>query len=100
MIPTPSSILRSIPFPFSSSSSSDLNIASPLDSIANALEIPPLHVDQVANAILLAIADVNVQDGDGKGPGHVLGVREMKKLLAWDMAQETGPTDAGTNAVS
>jgi hypothetical protein len=68
--------------------------------MANALEIPPLHVDQVANAILLAITDVNVQDGEGGDLPDVLGVREMKKLLAWDMTEETGATGAGYRDVS
>ncbi|KAF9520654.1 hypothetical protein BS47DRAFT_1335843 [Hydnum rufescens UP504] len=102
MIPVPSSILRSISSVFSHSSfhGGELTPPSPLQSIANALEIPPLHVDQVAKAILLAITDTSDLNDEGRSPRHVLGVKEMVDLLARDAAEETGARGAGTTTIS
>jgi hypothetical protein len=102
MIPVPSSVLRSIPSAFSRSSShgGELTPPSPLESIANALEIPPLHVDQVAKAILLAIADTSDLNDEGGSPRRVLGVKEMEDLLARDAAEESSTRGAGTTTTS
>ncbi|KDR81659.1 hypothetical protein GALMADRAFT_221525 [Galerina marginata CBS 339.88] len=71
-IPTPSSILRSLgssvyPLPARSSA---------FESVANALTIPPIHVDHVAAAICIALDSQN-------GVKGVVGVRRMRELLGW-----------------
>ncbi|KAG5220868.1 MIOREX complex component [Salix suchowensis] len=66
--PTPSRILRHLASTFPSSSAS-------LQSIANAMVIPPIHVDHVAAAACIAL-----ERADVKG---VVGVNEMRKLLEW-----------------
>ncbi|KAF8921243.1 mitochondrial protein [Mucidula mucida] len=58
-IPTPSSILRRLG----------------LESVPNALTIPPIHVDHVGEAICAALENETV-----KG---VVGVREMRELIGW-----------------
>jgi hypothetical protein len=65
---TPASILRSL--------SSSVGLPS-LDSVANALTIPPIHVEHVADAICIAIEDPTV-----RGP---VGVRDMRRLIGWEM---------------
>jgi len=70
-IPTPSSILRFLGSIFSPGVSS-----SPLDSVANALTIPPIHVEHVAEAICVALDPT----GDVRG---VVGVRMMRELIGW-----------------
>lgn len=50
---------------------------SPLESMANALTIPPIHVDHVANAICVALDSASEVRG-------VVGVRQMRKLLGWE----------------
>ncbi|GBE81946.1 NAD(P)-binding protein [Sparassis latifolia] len=77
--PTPSSVLRSLAsaFPAASSDPSPLVGPSPLDSIANALTIPPIHVDHVAEAICIAVDQARP---DVKG---VVGVKEMRDLIGW-----------------
>ncbi|THH08659.1 hypothetical protein EW146_g8920, partial [Bondarzewia mesenterica] len=54
-LPSPSSILRSLSpaFPTGTSPSSPIQ-SSPLDSVANALTLPPIHVNHVAEAICIA----------------------------------------------
>lgn len=47
-----------------------------LDAVANALTVPPIHVDHVGEAIAAA---VNI-DRDIRG---VYGVREMRELMGW-----------------
>lgn len=68
--PTPSQVLhalgRSTP-------------GSPFASMANALEIPPMHVDQVAQAIVLAI-----ERPKEIVTNEVIGVREMRELIGWE----------------
>ena len=65
---TPASVLRSV--------SSAVGLPS-LDSVANALTIPPIHVEHVADAICIAIEDQTV-----RGP---VGVRDMRRLIGWEM---------------
>lgn len=47
------------------------------NAVANALTIPPIHVDQVGEAIAIAV-DVDRDDIRG-----VYGVREMRDLMGW-----------------
>ena len=51
--------------------------STPLRSIANALTIPPIHVDHVAEAVCKAIADDNV---DG-----VVDVARMRDIIGWSL---------------
>ena len=79
-IPTPSSILRSL-------GSSGLfgggeSIGSPLQSIADALAIPPIHVDHVADAICAALDSRNGVQG-------VVNVRRMRELIGWSEEQRS-----------
>jgi len=48
-----------------------------LDAVANALTIPPIHVDHVGETIASA-ADIDRDDIRG-----VYGVREMRDLMGW-----------------
>ena len=70
---TPSSLLRSLGSIYPSPSPSD--IGSPLDSLANALIIPPIHVDHVADAICIALATDDIRG--------VVDVRRMRAMLGW-----------------
>ena len=74
-IPTPSSVIRTL------ASSSLLggghgSISSSLESIANAFVIPPIHVDQVAEAICNALDSRN-------GIKGVVNTRRMRELIGW-----------------
>jgi len=73
-IPTPSGLLRAL-------ASMNRSPSSPLPSsfyaVANALTIPPIHVDHVGETIATA-ADVDRDDIRG-----VYGVREIRNLLGW-----------------
>jgi len=73
-VPTPSSLLRAVAHAFPSSHGSPLS--SPLHSIANALSIPPIHVEHVAEAICIAL-------DPSKNVRGVVGVKEMKELIGW-----------------
>ena len=53
------------------------DLPSALASVANALTIPPMHVDHVAEAIVRAIQDESV-----KGP---LDVVQMRELIGWSL---------------
>ncbi|KAJ3810935.1 mitochondrial protein [Lentinula lateritia] len=55
--------------------SKDASLGSPLDSIANAITIPPIHVDHVAEATVIALGDSTV--------GGVVGVERMRELIGW-----------------
>lgn len=71
--PTPSSVLRLL-----SSAVAQVqpdSIASPLSSMANALTIPPIHVDHVADAICKSILDDRV---DG-----IVDVARMRDIIGW-----------------
>jgi hypothetical protein len=76
-IPTPSGLLRVLAS-MSRSPSSPLPPA--FDAVANALTIPPIHVDHVGEAIAVAV-DVDRDDIRG-----VYGVREMRDLMGWRSA--------------
>jgi len=67
-VPTPSQLLQGF-------SETLVGKASALDSVARALSLPPIHVDQVAEAICVAADEKNV-DVRGK-----YGVREMRDLI-------------------
>ncbi|KAF6765252.1 mitochondrial protein [Ephemerocybe angulata] len=78
-LPTPSSILRSIGQ--TSTSASESGLSSPLDSIANALTLPPIHVDQVAAAVVAAL-------DSSSGVQGVVGVHRMRELIGWKAADD------------
>ena len=78
-LPTPSSLLRAAAHAFPSSHASPLR--SPLRSIANALSIPPIHVDHVAEAICIALDPTK----DVRG---VVGVNEMRELIGWSQKSQ------------
>ncbi|TFK29998.1 mitochondrial protein [Coprinopsis marcescibilis] len=72
-IPTPSSILRSLGSRFPKANSS---LGSPLDSVANALTVPPIHVDQVAAAIVATL-------DSSRNVRGVVTVHRMRELIGW-----------------
>ncbi|KAI0322213.1 mitochondrial protein [Amylostereum chailletii] len=76
-IPTPSSVLRTISPIFPTGTSSHIR-SSPLDSVANALTLPPIHVDHVAEAICIAV------DNEREDVKGVYGVKEMRRLIGWE----------------
>ncbi|KII88394.1 hypothetical protein PLICRDRAFT_54232 [Plicaturopsis crispa FD-325 SS-3] len=76
-LPTPASILRTLGSTFSS----------PAPSVANALTIPPIHVEHVAEAVVCAALDADVQG--------VLGVRAMRELIGWAQKGDSGRTHLG-----
>jgi hypothetical protein len=67
-VPTPSELLHGL-------SNALVGKPSALDSVARALSLPPIHVDQVAEAICVA---VDTRRADVRG---VYGVREMRDLI-------------------
>ncbi|KAH8116919.1 NAD-binding protein [Phellopilus nigrolimitatus] len=83
--PTPASVLRALgaatAHPSASQASADLaggNIdleSSPLASVANALSVPPIHVDHVAEAICRVVLDDAVEG--------VVDVQRMRGLIGW-----------------
>ncbi|KAF9464752.1 mitochondrial protein [Collybia nuda] len=69
-LPSPSGILRS------------LAPGSSLESVANALTIPPIHVDHVAEAVCLTLSSsVNPVQG-------VVGVKRMRELIGWPVTSD------------
>ena len=72
--PTPSSILRALGSALGTRSET---LPSTLDSIANALTIPPIHVEHVAKAICVAL-DPARDDVHG-----VVDVGRMRELVGW-----------------
>ena len=65
---------------------------SPLNAMARALTIPPIHVDHVAEAVCIA---VDAARGDVRGP---YGVAEMRELIGWHQkgqGQQHGQADHG-----
>ncbi|KAH7889351.1 mitochondrial protein [Phlebopus sp. FC_14] len=72
--PTPSAVLRALGSAFPSSPESQM--PSPLNSVANALSIPPIHVEHVAEAICVALDPARNVRG-------VVGVKEMRELIGW-----------------
>ena len=84
-IPTPSSLLRSLGSIYATPSS--IHIGSSLDSLANALTIPPIHVDHVADAICVALAENNIRG--------VVDVRQMRAMLGWAERERSSQAAAG-----
>ncbi|PCH38007.1 NAD(P)-binding protein [Wolfiporia cocos MD-104 SS10] len=83
---TPSGVLRSLASAMPGAPSSQPLVSpSPLDSVANALSIPPIHVDHVAEAICIAAGSSR---SDVRG---VLGVKEMRELIGWHQKGLTRP---------
>ncbi|KIM87147.1 hypothetical protein PILCRDRAFT_64295 [Piloderma croceum F 1598] len=80
-IPTPSRILRSLSSAFSPAEGSSL------DSIANALTIPPIHVEHVAEAICAALDPAREVRG-------VVDVRRMRELIGWSERSRPSTTHA------
>ena len=78
-VPTPATILQSLASSFSNQRSSPLISSSPLDSVVQALTIPPIHVDHVAEAICIAVDNTRP---DVRG---VVGVKEMRELIGWSL---------------
>ncbi|KAA1471113.1 mitochondrial protein [Dentipellis sp. KUC8613] len=77
-VPTPSGVLRSLSQTLSAGASPSSPIStSPLESVANAMVLPPIHVDHVAEAACIA---ANTARADVRG---VYGVREMRELIGW-----------------
>lgn len=70
---TPASLLRSIASPLSNGGSGVLD-TSAAGSVANALTIPPIHVDHVADAVCVALSE----EIEG-----VVGVDRMRELIGW-----------------
>lgn len=95
-LPTPSRVLRALAMGAvspSSSASAPAALVSPsaLDAVANAMTIPPVHVDHVAEAICLA-ADETREDVSG-----VVGVREMRRLIGWTLKGQDHPPSSQPN---
>ena len=87
--PTPGAVLRTLgavlPRPAGLTDS-------PLNAMARALTIPPIHVDHVAEAVCIA---VDAARADVRGP---YGVAEMRELIGWHQkgqGQQHGQTDHG-----
>lgn len=92
----PSSILRSIasrpqggsnftsPQSVSSTTPASAGDPSSLESLANLFEVPPIHVDQVADAIVEVIRN----RPDVRGP---VGVEAMRNIIGWRREGEEGP---------
>ncbi|KAI0340097.1 mitochondrial protein [Trametopsis cervina] len=74
-LPTPSGVLRALGG--AAAGAEDTVQPSALHSIANALTIPPIHVDHVAEAVCVA-AEETREDVRG-----VVGVNEMRRLIGW-----------------
>lgn len=74
-LPTPSRVLRSLAGAGPGAGVGSFHPSS-FDALANAVSIPPIHVDHVGEAVALA-ADVAT---DVRGP---LGVKEMRDLIGW-----------------
>ena len=84
-IPTPSNILRSLGSIYATPSSS--HIGSSLDSIANALTIPPIHVDHVADAICVTLTENSIRG--------VVDVQRMRAMLGLAEQEKSGQAAAG-----
>jgi len=102
-IPTPASILETLASRLVQGRGEGENseegnwLTATLRSSANALQIPPMHVDHVALAACIAIERerplfsvveeerdrVQDTDEDDEGKNVVLGVSEMRELIGW-----------------
>ncbi|EIN07307.1 mitochondrial protein [Punctularia strigosozonata HHB-11173 SS5] len=93
-VPTPSSVLRTLASLSGSSAAVPEERRSPLESMANALIVPPIHVDHVGEACSIA---VDVSRFDVAGP---VGVREMRHLIGWEQkGQPAAPPHPSHTAV-
>ncbi|GJE87162.1 hypothetical protein PsYK624_032450 [Phanerochaete sordida] len=91
-VPTPSGLFRTLAWLTSRAAPGSLVAPSPLDSVANALTIPPIHVDHVAEAICIA-ADNAREDVSG-----VVDVQEMRRLIGWTQkGQPAGNPSLGSS---
>ena len=79
--PTPAGALRALARAVSTPQE-EAERASPLHSVANALTVPPVHVEHVAGAVCAAVEDERVS-----GP---VGVREIRELVGWADAGARG----------
>jgi hypothetical protein len=75
-IPTPSSILRTLGTAMTLRQAGDDVDTSPLESVANALSIPPIHVDSVGQAICIVLDEESEVRG-------IVNVRRMRELIGW-----------------
>ncbi|KAF9454540.1 NAD(P)-binding protein [Macrolepiota fuliginosa MF-IS2] len=89
-VPTPSGILRSLGTLMpqgsrcSAGSLGDPGVVGTLlESMASALEVPPIHVDHVAGAIVVALDSAS-------GIRGVVGVRRMRQLIGWSESGGNG----------
>ncbi|KAI0748154.1 NAD(P)-binding protein [Daedaleopsis nitida] len=85
--PTPSAILRTLgaALPRPAQAQGALLPDTAFDAMARALTIPPIHVDHVAEAIVMAADNKRT---DVRGP---YGVKEMRELIGW---HQKGQQDA------
>jgi len=79
-VPTPSNILRTLGSAFS--------LPASIDAIANALTVPPIHVDHVAEAICVVL------DSSANPIRGVIGVKQMRELIGW--SESAGEIRAGS----
>jgi hypothetical protein len=89
LVPTPAGALRAL------AAATGGGGASPLASLANALTVPPIHVEHVAEAVVAAL---DARRADVRGP---LDVRAMRALIGWaekglDNAPAQGPAAGHT----
>lgn len=92
-IPTPADFFRSLGKAVTSAANdrNGMPMPSSLDSIANAMTIPPIHVDHVADAIIATLHDKEI-----KG---VVDVTRMRELIGWrDEGGPTGPSLSNASA--
>ncbi|TFK54768.1 NAD-P-binding protein [Heliocybe sulcata] len=91
-LPTPSMILRAVAPLLPQPTPAPSGVApSSLDSIANAMTIPPIHVEHVAEATVIAADNARI---DIRGP---YGVEKMRQLIGWSQkGQEPAPLEQHT----
>ncbi|KAL0071356.1 hypothetical protein AAF712_001213 [Marasmius tenuissimus] len=78
-VPKPADVLRRLGNALSPRSlppENHVDLGSTLESVANALTIPPIHVDHVGDAVAVALQLDSV-----RGP---VGVQMMRELIGWD----------------
>lgn len=93
----------SSPSPFSTQNQSSIEddaeegswLSTALRSSANAMQIPPMHVDHVALAACLAIetsSSTTSAKNEWDDGNAILGVSEMREMIgwSWDEARQTG----------
>ena len=73
--PTPAGILNQIGSALSPGNVSDVSTSSSLLSVSQALSLPPIHVEHVAQAICTAVEKPDIRG--------VVGVRRMRELIGW-----------------